>query len=212
MEIKVLKLGHIQTNCYLVSTQKAALVIDPGFKSEAVKAFLKENSDKERLILLTHAHFDHIGAALDLKNECNVKIAIGELENPFLSDSYHNLSDKFHAHIEPFSADILLKEEIFEIGDLTVNVISTPGHTFGSVCYLINGVLFSGDTLFYESIGRTDFVTGDYDAIVRSIRKLYDLNCDTVVLPGHGDKTTVKHEKIYNPFVRQNNETLSYKP
>ena len=106
MKINCLPLGDIQTNCYLISTEKAALVIDPGFISKAVEDFLSENCDKERLILLTHAHFDHIGGACDLRAKTETKIAIGEFENASLSDKNVNLCNLFGADIKPFSAEI----------------------------------------------------------------------------------------------------------
>ncbi len=203
MEIKVLPLGDIQVNCYLVSTEKAALVVDPGFYSQKVEEFLKENSHKERMILLTHAHFDHIGGAEQLRNKTGVNIAIGEKENAFLSDPSVNLSGLFSVSLKPFSADVLLKdEEILNIGDLKIKVIHTPGHTLGSVSYLIDDVLFSGDTLFNSSIGRTDFPTGDFAILSQSIKKLYELNSDITVLSGHGEATNLNYEKMYNPFVR----------
>ncbi len=204
MEIKVLPLGHIMTNCYMVSTEKTALVIDPGFSCAIVEDFLINNSDKERLILLTHCHFDHIGGAIELSNNTGVKIAIGKNENEFLSDTFVNMSDRFHAHIEPFSADILLNdEEILSVGDINIKTIFTSGHTKGSVCYLINELLFSGDTLFFESIGRTDFPGGSFNEISNSIKKLYNTLPDsTPVYPGHGEATTIGHEKEFNSFVR----------
>ncbi len=203
MEIKVLRLGLIRTNCYLVSTDKAAIVIDPGFVSEKTERFLKENEGKERLILLTHAHFDHIGGADILRKNTGVKIAIGEKDAEDLSNPEVNLSYKFRAHLEPFSADICLADkEEFTVGDLKFKVILTPGHTIGSVCYLCGDTLFSGDTLFFESVGRTDFINGDFNEISKSIKKLYELNGKTAVLSGHGEATTIEHERLYNPFVR----------
>ncbi len=203
MEIKVLKLGDIEVNCYLITTQNSALVIDCGFYDKQIADFLKENSNKDRMILLTHAHFDHIGGALLLREETGVKIAIGEKENQFLSDHNINLSKMFGAELKPFSADVLLKDgEILKIGDIEIRVMETAGHTLGSVSYLINNVLFSGDTLFYESIGRTDFPTGSFFTLSNSIKKLYELDGNIEVLSGHGPKTTISHEKLYNPFVK----------
>ncbi len=207
MEIKAIPLGHIMTNCYMLSTEKTAIVIDPGFYSSIVEDFLDSNSDKERLILLTHCHFDHIGGAKELSVNTGVEIAVGEQENTLLSDTFVNMSDRFHAHVEPFSADILLMDnEVITVGDLTVKTIFTAGHTVGGVCYLIDDVLFSGDTLFFESIGRTDFPGGSFEALADSVMKLYHLLPDnTVVYPGHGEATTICHEKEFNPFVRIGN-------
>ncbi len=204
MEIKAVTLGHIQSNCYMISTDKAALVIDPGFNSVVVTDFLKEAKDKERFILLTHAHFDHIGGALNLRNATNTKIAIGNKDNPVLSNTHYNLSDRFHAKLEPFSADLLLSDQqIITVGDITIKTIFTPGHTAGGVCYLIEDKLFSGDTLFYRSIGRTDFYDGNYSDIEKSIKKLYNTLPDTtVVFAGHGEKTTIGEEKYENPYIR----------
>lgn len=204
MEIKCLQLGHIRVNCYLVKTEKAILVIDPGFCSAEVEDFLLYNKDKERMILLTHAHFDHMGWAEELRKRTKTKIAIGEKDNPALSDTKKNLSDRFHAHVAPFSADILLSDnQELTVGDITIKVIETPGHTIGGVSYKIGDILFSGDTLFCESIGRTDFGDGDYNAICESINRLYKLDDNTVVYSGHGPKTTIGHEKRFNPFVNE---------
>ncbi len=203
MEIKVLSLGLIRTNCYLVSTEKTAIVIDPGFISNKTEQFLKENEGKERLILLTHNHFDHIGGADILRKKTGVKIAVGEIDGADLSNPEVNLSYKFRAHLEPFSADILFKDgEEVRVGDIEFKVILTPGHTLGSVCYLSGDILFSGDTLFFESVGRTDFINGDFNEIKKSIKKLYELSGETKVLSGHGEATTIAHERLYNPFVR----------
>ena len=203
MEIKVISLGHIAVNCYMISTDKAAIVIDPGFSSAVVENFLFENADKERLILLTHGHFDHIGGAADLRDVTDTDIAIGEKDNFALSDMEYNLSDRFHAHLEPFSADILLKDgEEFLVGDIKLKTILTPGHTVGGVSYLIDDILFSGDTLFNLSIGRTDFPGGDLKVLKDSIKKLFLLNGDTTVLSGHGEPTTIQFEKDNNPFLK----------
>ena len=203
MEIKVISLGHIAVNCYMISTDKAAIVIDPGFSSAVVENFLLENADKERLILLTHGHFDHIGGAADLRDVTDTDIAIGEKENFALSDMEYNLSDRFHAHLEPFSADILLKDgEEFLVGDIKLKTILTPGHTVGGVSYLIDDILFSGDTLFNLSIGRTDFPGGDGNVLLNSLKRLKYLDGDFKVYPGHGNPTTLSNEKVFNPYMR----------
>lgn len=201
MKIDVMPLGHIAANCYMLSSDNAAVIIDPGIFSQKAEDFLNENSEKERLILLTHAHFDHICGAERLRADTGVKIAVGEKDAPALIDTSLSLSDKFHAHQTPFEADILLKDnEIFDVGDIEFKSLSTPGHTVGGMCYLTVKTLFSGDTLFLESVGRTDFPGGDGEALLKSIKRLLSLDEDIEVYPGHGEPTTIEHEKLYNPF------------
>lgn len=203
MEIKVLPLGLIQSNCYLISTKKAAVAVDIGFYSPEVDEFFKNSSEKEKLILLTHAHFDHISGADAIRKKYGVKIAIGKKDAEALFDMDINLSNRFRAKCEPFTADIKLSDgEIITCGDLEFKTLETSGHTKGSVCFLLENILFSGDTLFFENIGRTDFPGGDFSEIESSIKKLYALDDGITVFSGHGPKTTIAHEKQYNPYVR----------
>ena len=204
MKIKVLTLGLLKINCYLVLTDDMALVIDPGKYDERQKQFLSENEDKQRLILITHAHFDHILGAERLREETGVQIAIGRIEAPSLQDARLNLSDRFRAPLKPFDADILLDDnQVLEFGNTTVKCIVVPGHTMGSMCYLINDTLFSGDTLFYNTIGNTDFPTGDFGMLITALRNLVEILPEqTKVYPGHGEETVIGYEKAYNPFLR----------
>lgn len=196
MEIKVLHLGHIKTNCWLVSTENAAVVIDPGFVSSEATDFLASAVGKERMLLLTHAHFDHIGGAAELRRKTGVKIGIGETDAPLLSDPELNLSNKFHAHVVPFAADLLFKDgESFKVGDIPFKVILTPGHTVGGVAYLSNNVLFSGDTLFAGAVGRVDLPGGNAKTMKKSLRRLVSLPPETEVYPGHGDRTVIARER-----------------
>ncbi len=203
MEIKAITLGDMGTNCYLVSGESGAVVIDPAVNSAEVTEFLKKNENKERLILITHAHFDHIGGAKTLSEETDTKIGIGEFDNDGLSNPNKNLSQLFGVDLTHFSADILFKDgEKFSVGDLEFEVIYTSGHTEGGVCYLLNDNLFSGDTLFYESIGRTDFPTGDLRKLINSVHKLFELDGKIKVFSGHGPSTDIDHEKQFNPYIR----------
>ena len=139
---------------------------------------------------------------MSLKTKTGVKIAIGEKENFALSDESYNLANLFGANIKPFSADILLEDNCeLNVGDLTFKVLHTPGHTVGSVSYLAEDVLFSGDTLFYMSVGRTDFPGGDFSVLRKSIDRLFELDGETTVLSGHGEATTIAFEKQNNPFL-----------
>ncbi len=203
MEIKIVPLGHIQTNCYMIETEQAAVVIDPGFNSDITEEFLKQNSQKERAVLLTHCHFDHIGGATALKQATDTPILIGENETENLINPNINLSLRFHAKFDNVEVDKTLKDgEILKVGDLEFKTIFTPGHTTGGVVYLLGDILFSGDTLFFESIGRTDFPGGDFTVLENSIKKLYTLPEETAVLPGHGEQSSIGYEKKFNPYVR----------
>lgn len=205
MEIKLLLQGHsiAYCNCYGILSHNAAVIVDPGKYFPAAAEFLNSNADKQRMILITHAHFDHIGGANRLREETGVKIAICEDEAFALSDAKYNLSDRFHAGIEPFAPDITLSDEQrFTVGDLTVTAIKTPGHTSGSISYLIDDVLFSGDTLFFETVGRTDLPGSSVSDMKASLdRLMYMLDDSVVVYPGHGEHTTIGHERLCNPYL-----------
>lgn len=209
MQIKALSLGILGVNCYLISTNEAAIVIDPANLDKRIKDFLIENKEKERLILLTHCHFDHIGGANALRERYNTKIAIGENEASSLLDTNMTLSSRFHAHIEPFSADILLKDgEIFKFADLEILCIETKGHTKGGMCYKIGDALFSGDTLFKRSVGRVDFLGGNTKELMSSLSKITEMFEDIDVYPGHGEATTLNSERKCNPFLQPDGEFL----
>ena len=203
MEIRKIDLGILGVNCYLISGESGAVVIDPGYESPEAIEFLKENKDKERLIILTHCHFDHVGFATALSKETDTKIAIGEFETEGLYNDEINLSANFAKKMTPVKEDITLKDgEVLKVGDLEFKVIHTPGHTVGGIALLSDKTLFSGDTLFFESIGRTDFPGGDFSVLNNTVKKLYELDGYTVVLSGHGPSSTINHEKNNNPFIR----------
>ncbi len=204
MNIKTVVLASpFGTNCYLVSTEGAAVVVDPGEFTEEIKAFLDNNCEKERLILITHAHLDHIGGAAKLRELTGVKIAVGEKDSPATSDGRLNLSALFGEPTQPFVSDILLNHgDRLCVGDIEFTVIHTPGHTVGGVCYLTGDVLFSGDTLFAGSIGRSDFPGGDHAVLMNSIKMLTQtLDGDTKVYSGHGFPTTLTTEIKTNPYL-----------
>lgn len=201
--MKITPLNIWMTNCYLIETEKAVIIIDPAFKRQKLVDFLKENEDKERLVLITHAHFDHIGGAVNLREETGVKIGIGALDNPALSDDDLNCAASFNRSLTPFEADCLYNDgDVIKVGNIELTVITTPGHTVGGVSYITENVVFTGDTLFKVSVGRTDFAGGDFDVLEKSIKKLYTLPDETIVYPGHGESTTIGFEKQNNPFVR----------
>lgn len=206
IQIKTLVLGTVQNNCYIVKSPKSqeVVVIDPGDDAHRINKYLQENDLECKAILLTHGHFDHITAVPELKYLTNAPVYAHEAETKLLGDAELNMSVLMGVEVS-IQADILIKEkEVFDIADLSWQVIHTPGHTIGGVCYnLLNqGIIFSGDTLFYESVGRTDFATGDHSILLESIHnQLMILADDIEVYPGHGRPTTIGHERQGNPYL-----------
>lgn len=197
-------LGPLSTNCYVIGDKSVgeALIIDPA-TPEVLDPLAKHNL-KPKAILLTHGHGDHIGGVQHIVDNYNVPIYIHRHDVPYLTDPELNLS-AFSSPV-PISVEGTIKKvrngDHITCGAIDLTVYETPGHTPGGVCYYTPGLVFAGDTLFHQSIGRTDFVNGDYDTLLNSIReKLYALPDDTIVYPGHGPETQIGFEKEHNPFV-----------
>ncbi len=200
--------GPLAVNCYIVTDEKTGktAVIDPGGYSTELDAILKTvGYENIEYILLTHGHFDHIGGVPKVlsKTGGKAKIAIYESEAPFLSDGYKNLSSMFTGTpLEKITADILLRDgDKVTLGESEFDVIHTPGHTSGSVCYICSGDIFSGDTLFKRSAGRTDFPTGSAAQLMQSLKKLAALDGDYNVHPGHDRETWLDEERRMNPYL-----------
>lgn len=206
-KIKLLVLGPVATNTYIFynDESKEAVVIDPAAKADIISAFLDEEKLSLKAILLTHAHFDHIGAAEELRNKYNAKVYAHEAEQSVALDSAVNLSASMGRESLSLKFDRQLRDnEELELLGTIIKVFHTPGHTVGGVCYFIpsENILFSGDTLFSCSVGRTDFPGGSSADLIRSIKeRLFVLPDDTKVFSGHGEQTTIEYEKAYNPFV-----------
>lgn len=212
MQIYSLILGELGNNCYILvdeQTKKAA-VIDPSVCNERLIRKIEETVGTLEYILLTHGHFDHIGGVPKLKEKYpNAKIAIHKLdENCFNDDkkSLMNISQYYNPNEkkEPVKADIILKDnDEIKLGNLTIKVMHTPGHTPGGVCFICNDVIFSGDTLFCKTVGRTDFFDGSFDDIIESVKRLGNLDGDYRVLPGHSVETTLEDERKHNRYMRK---------
>lgn len=199
-------LGPLGTNCYIVSLGKEALVFDPGGNADELISYLKENDLNVRAILLTHAHFDHIGAVEELRTNSNADVYIHDLEAEWLEDPNLNRSVNFTGEgIVVRPAEHMLTPGEMKLGSFSFEVIHTPGHSPGSVSFLFQEHQFviSGDVLFNQGIGRTDLPGGDFVQLEASIRNhLYQLDDEFTVYPGHGPKTTILNEKKNNPFIR----------
>lgn len=199
MEIRSLVLSDFQTNCFIVydDETKEAIIIDPASSPERVADKIVSFGCTPKAILLTHGHGDHIGAVEELKKKYNIKVYAQKEEKDVLENPEINLSYMMGDNIS-FSPDVLLEDgQVSTIAGFKIKTIHTPGHTKGSCCYLFEeyGVLFSGDTLFYGSYGRTDFPTGSTSQLMRSIKeKLLVLDPTTVVYSGHGSETTIGDE------------------
>lgn len=199
MEIKRVRDSVIDENAYVVLLDNGALVIDPGFDYHNVKSELRGKPCVA--VLLTHAHIDHIRATTQFQND-GAKVYLHK-DDIKLIEGKGNLSNLFGVSFEPFTPDVVLHGgEVLKFEDVEIEVMSTPGHTDGCVCYKLGDVIFSGDTLFYESVGRTDFESGSASKLHNSISNvLFVLPEDCKVLPGHSCETTIGHEKKYNPYV-----------
>ena len=198
--------GPIGVNSYLIIDEesRAAAIVDPGFFDNRIEKALDENKATLKYIILTHGHGDHIGGVPGIfKKYDGVKLIAHEDEKEMLANGDINCSlGMFGKNIE-LKADIWVKEgDSIKMGDLEFKFIHTPGHTNGGMCILLDDILFSGDTLFRMSIGRTDFPQGSFSKIMKSIKeKLFKLPDNTKVYPGHMDKTDIGYEKRNNPFV-----------
>ena len=205
MIVERMPLGIYGTNCYIVACDetKEAMVIDPGGDANAIIEKAKELSLIVKYIAVTHGHGDHIGGLIELKDKTGALIVIHEGDQELLIDAEKNYSTQMTMENIEADADKLLQDgDILQVGQLSIEVIHTPGHTKGGICLKAEDCLFSGDTLFNRSIGRTDLPGGSLDEIMTSIKnKLMILDEDVKVFPGHGSATTIGKEKATNPYI-----------
>jgi glyoxylase-like metal-dependent hydrolase (beta-lactamase superfamily II) len=205
LKCETLVVGQMQTNCYFLYDEdtKDCLIVDPGDEAEKIIGFIHKKEFHVKAILLTHGHFDHITAAEQVREETGVEIYASKEEQELLEDAHLNISVMVRKPTT-LKADRWFEDgqEVEMLGQ-TMRCIGTPGHTHGGMCYYFPkaGILFSGDTLFQESVGRTDFPTGSISEMIASIReKLLPLPDAVRVFPGHGLMTTMQNERMFNPY------------
>ncbi len=208
MDLKLYYTGPMQVNTYLCvdDSVKKGFIVDPGGASKPMENYIKSNGYEIEYIILTHGHGDHICGVLHYKELYNAPI-VGHREDGFLfGDAKENLSLQFVGKSIEFAPDVYVKDgDTLKVGGMELNIMHTPGHTPGGISILVDNVVFSGDTLFADSIGRTDFKGGSFPVLKKAIHdKLFVLPDDTFVLPGHMGTTNIAHEKQNNPFVGLN--------
>lgn len=200
MKLKHINFSGMGANCYLIDTDDVRIVIDPFDTHEEIDEFFA--TDKPKYIFLTHFHFDHILGAKAICDKHGAKIAIGEADEIGLYNPEYSLSGMVGLTQEPFYADILFKDnDVFEVGNTQIKVLHIPGHTAGSVCYIIDNYMFTGDTLFQGTVGRTDLPTSDFATMKKSLDRLKNLEGDYKIFAGHGLATTLDRERKMNPFM-----------
>ena len=202
--VDYLTVGPFSENCYIVSTESNdAIIIDAGHEVDQIIEFIKRKKMKPLAIFSSHAHIDHVDGVGELKNHFKIPFYLHKEDLVILkSVKQQAASVGLECNLPPFVDKFFKDSETITLGDLKIKVLHTPGHTPGGSCFLIEDMLFSGDTLFAGSIGRTDFPGGSYDELISSIKKkILPLGDDIKVFPGHGWSTTIGEERKNNPFI-----------
>lgn len=198
MKIERLVLGEMDTNVYLLIFEKEVFVIDPASDPEQILKAAK--GLPITYVLLTHGHFDHCNAVAYLQKQ-GAKVFMSKLDYEMILNGF-DLARFCGTHFNSFVPDVFIGEDKLNLNGHEIQVLSTPGHSAGSLTYIIEDMIFCGDTLFYLNVGRSDLPTGDKKQLTQSIKRLYELNDDAYVYPGHGKSTKLSFEKGNNPYVK----------
>lgn len=194
-------------NIYIYYDEQSldACIIDPGGSFEKIREFVNSKKLKVKSVILTHGHADHIGALQEIIDHYkDIEVIAAKREKKILNSPAYNLTINFGMKNTSFEATRYVEDgDTYQIGGQTLKFILTPGHTSGSMCVFDGEIMFTGDTLFEGSIGRTDLPTGSYQEMENSLKKLSQMNEDIIILPGHGEQSSIGQEKKYNPFLRQ---------
>jgi hydroxyacylglutathione hydrolase len=203
-KIHTLVVGQLQTNCYVIESQGHAIVVDPGDEPERILRFIKDLDATTTRIIATHTHFDHVLGVEGVRKATKTPFLIHREDLPMLESMQSRVRQFMGFEVPPPpKVDGYLKDgDSSKVGEETIRVLHTPGHSPGSISLVGDGFVFTGDALFNQSIGRTDLPGGDLETLLRSIKeRLFKLDDETVVYPGHGPETTIGDEKLANPFV-----------
>lgn len=201
MKYKSLVTNYIGENCYIIFEEesKEIAVIDPGGSEDTIFKFIHEFKGKVKYIILTHSHFDHVGALFEVYSRYKASVYLNSKEHHMIMKSGSELFNVENK--QAIKYEFIDEKTELSLGNVKIKCIDTPGHSPGGMCFYIDNILVTGDTLFRASVGRTDFIGGDTEALIRNIKeKLYILPEDTIVLPGHGETSTIGYEKQNNPY------------
>jgi hydroxyacylglutathione hydrolase len=203
-KIHTIVVGNLQTNCYILQSGAEAIIVDPGDEPERILRFIKDINTTPTRIVATHTHFDHVLGVDEIRKTMKVPFLIHRDDLPMLQSMQSRVRQFMGFEVPPPpKVDGYVNDgDSLKVGDETMRVLLTPGHSPGSISLSGDGFVLTGDALFNQSIGRTDLPGGDPEALIRSIRdRLFTLDDETIVYPGHGPETTIGDEKLANPFV-----------
>ncbi len=206
MILKKMEVGVYSANCYIIADEQSreGIIIDPGGDADRIMKFVKDNKLAIKYIVLTHAHGDHIGGVNEVLSETDAVLCVHKEDLFILKDKKKNFTSQMRGPIvEIRDAKLLEDGDTLQAGDMTFKIIHTPGHSPGGICIHTKKLLFAGDTLFANNIGRGDLIGGDEAQLIRSIKaKLMELPDDTTVYPGHGPATRIGIERMTNPYLK----------